>query len=160
MGFLLTTSKELKENEALLRVGRYCGKEFIIKGLEENKKPVTKSIFRMREKGGRIDEPPFGWLKVELIEDNRDLEDNQTIKSNSKLKNLSPEELINSYINNMPLLINDMRDGKIENFEDIKYELAKEIKKELQKNPRTWEKAKKKALKRKEYIESLLKEKK
>ncbi len=75
------------------------------------------------------------------------------------MKNLSPEELINSYINNMPLLINDMRDGKIENFEDIKYELAKEIKKELQKNPKTWEKAKMKALKRKEYIQSILKEK-
>ncbi len=49
-----------------------------------------------------------------------------------------------------------MKDGKIENFEEIKQELAQEIKKELKKTPKTWEKARKKALNRRNYIEGIL----
>jgi hypothetical protein len=49
-----------------------------------------------------------------------------------------------------------MRAGKIEDFEAIKVELAQEVKKILQQNPKTWDKAKKKALDRKVYIEGLL----
>jgi hypothetical protein len=62
-------SKNLKSNEGLLRVGRYCGKEFIVKNLV--KKPKTKSIFRMSEKGTRVDEMPFGWIKWEVIKSNK-----------------------------------------------------------------------------------------
>ena len=49
------------------------------------------------------------------------------------------------------------KDDKIEDLENIKVELAEEIKKVLQQTPKTWDKAKQKALSRKEYIEGLLK---
>jgi len=51
--------------------------------------------------------------------------------------------------NNIALLINDMPNGKIEDFDTIKKELAKEIKKILQEDSKTWDKAKRKALDRK-----------
>ncbi len=73
-----------------------------------------------------------------------------------RLASMSPvERLIDSY-NNIAGLINDMRNGKIENFNEIKIELATEVKKILQQTPKTWDKAKKKALDRKNYIERLL----
>ncbi len=56
-------------------------------------------------------------------------------------------------------IIRAMQNKKLENFENIKAELAQEIKKELQKTPKDWDRAKQKSLKRKEYIESLLNEK-
>jgi hypothetical protein len=65
------------------------------------------------------------------------------------------DKLIYSY-EDISLLINDMKAGYIENFENIKLELAQKIKAELQKDFKTWDKAKKKALTRKEYIETLL----
>jgi len=75
----------------------------------------------------------------------------------AKLASMTPvERLIDGYTD-IAVLINDMKSGKIENFEEIKIELATLIKKELQKNPKTWDKAKKKALDRKNYIEGLLK---
>ena len=75
----------------------------------------------------------------------------------AKLAQMTPiQRLINSY-DNIAELINDMKAGNIENFENIKLELAQEVKKILQQNPKTWNKAKKKALDRKVYIEGLLK---
>ena len=74
----------------------------------------------------------------------------------AKLASMTPmQRLVDSY-NDIALLINDMKLGKIE-FETTKIELATEIKKELQKTPKTWDRAKKKALDRKLYIEGLLK---
>ncbi len=75
----------------------------------------------------------------------------------ARLASMTPvQRLVDSY-SDVAVLINDMRNGKIEDFETIKEELAKEVKKILQKNPKTWDKAKKKALDRKNYIEGLLK---
>ena len=77
-------------------------------------------------------------------------------KEKEKLASMSPiDKLIYSY-EDIPSLINDMKADSIEDFENIKSELAQKIKLELQKDPKLWEKAKQKALKRKEYIESLL----
>jgi len=77
-------------------------------------------------------------------------------KKEAKLASMTPaQRLVESY-SDIALLINDMRAGKIEDFENIKVELAKEVKKVLQKKPKTWDKAKKKALDRKIYIEGLL----
>jgi hypothetical protein len=74
----------------------------------------------------------------------------------AKLASMTPvERLIDSY-GDVAVLINDMKNGKIENFEEIKQELAQEVKKILQQNPKTWDNAKKKALDRKVYIEGLL----
>ena len=67
------------------------------------------------------------------------------------LASMTPvQRLVNSY-DDIAILINDMKLGKIDNFQTIKTELASEIKKILQQNPKTWDKAKKKALDRK-YI--------
>ncbi len=78
-------------------------------------------------------------------------------KERARLEAMTPiQRLVESY-SDMALLINDMKAGKIEDFETIKKELAHELKKRLQQNPKTWDKAKKKALDRKVYIERLLK---
>ena len=75
----------------------------------------------------------------------------------AKLASMTPvQRLVDSY-SDMAVLINDMRAGKIEDFESIKVELAGEVKKILQQKPKTWDKAKKKALDRRVYIEGLLK---
>jgi len=75
----------------------------------------------------------------------------------AKLASMTPvQRLVDSY-SDVAVLINDMKAGKIENLEEIQKELAEEIKKILQKSPKTWDKAKKKALDRKNYIEGLLK---
>jgi len=73
-----------------------------------------------------------------------------------KLAAMTPvDKLIYSY-EDISVLINEMKAGVIEDFESMKVELAHKIKTELQKDPSKWEKAKKKALTRREYIESLL----
>ena len=78
------------------------------------------------------------------------------VKEKERLASMSPiERLIDSY-DDIAKLINDMRNGKIENFNEIKIELATEVKKILQQTPKTWNRAKKKALNRKIYIDGLL----
>jgi len=80
----------------------------------------------------------------------------QEEEERAKLASMTPvERLVNSY-GDVAVLINDMKNGTIENFEEIKIELAQEVKKILQQNPKTWDKAKKKALDRKVYVEGLL----
>lgn len=56
----------IKKNETqfLLRVGRYCGKNFIVRELSEM--PKTKSLFRKKEKDVKT-ELPFGWLLCEIL---------------------------------------------------------------------------------------------
>ncbi|CAA6826723.1 MAG: Putative CRISPR-associated RAMP protein, Csm5 family [uncultured Sulfurovum sp.] len=79
------------------------------------------------------------------------------LQEKERLASMTPvQRLIDAY-NDLSVLINEMKDEKLENFEEIKLELAGEVKKELQKTPKTWDKAKKKALDRKNYIEGLLK---
>ena len=78
-------------------------------------------------------------------------------KQKAKLASMTPAQRLIEEYSDIAVLINDMKSGKIENFEEIKIELAQEIKKILQQNPKTWDKAKKKALDRRNYIEGLLK---
>lgn len=74
-----------------------------------------------------------------------------------RLASLSPvDQLIDEHKVDLAILINKMKAGEIDDLDAIKIELAEKIKAELQKEPAKWEKAKKKALNRKEYIESLL----
>ncbi|NWF66449.1 MAG: hypothetical protein HXX81_03160, partial [Campylobacterales bacterium] len=63
----LNYSKEIKkDNQFLLRVGRYCGQKFMV--FEPNKfNPKTKTVFRKSEKDNKS-ESPFGWLLCEIIE--------------------------------------------------------------------------------------------
>ena len=72
-----------------------------------------------------------------------------------KLEKLSPvDRVFEEYNNDIPTIINNIKSGKIES--SIHKELAQKIKTELMKTPKTWQNAKQKALKRKEYIESIL----
>ena len=66
------------------------------------------------------------------------------------------DKLIDSYDNDIVKVIIAMKDGSVEDFEAIKVTLAEKLKVMMQKDPKQWDKAKQKALKRKEYIESLL----
>ncbi len=97
-------------------------------------------------------------IEEKELKEKEEVEREATLKAEEevKLAAMTPiDKLIYSY-DDVSLLINDMKAGNIEDFENIKLELAQKIKAELQKDPKAWEKAKQKALKRKEYIESLL----
>jgi small GTP-binding protein len=65
-------------------------------------------------------------------------------------------QIINNYNKNVVKIIQEMQNGSIENFEEIKIELAKELKKIMQQSAKTWGNAKGKALPRKEYIQAIL----
>ena len=156
VGLYLNYSKELRDNNGLLRVGRYCGKEFIVKDLKEEEKPKTKSLFKMSEKNRRVDEVPFGWIKWELEEDKKEKQSDNIVEE-KKNDFLTVEDIVAYYNDDMVKLINDMKNGTIENFDEVKVELALEVKKVLQQTPKTWDRAKKKALDRKLYIEGILK---
>jgi len=94
--------------------------------------------------------------KQQAKEEEQKAEQEAKAKREAKLASMSPiQRMIESY-SDIAILINDIKLGKIENFENIQQELVLEIKKELQKTPKSWDKAKKKALDRKIYIESLL----
>ncbi|WP_295421679.1 type III-B CRISPR module RAMP protein Cmr6 [Sulfurovum sp.] len=83
-------------------------------------------------------------------------EEEKAQKEEERLGKLSPlDRVFDKYNNIIPDIINAMKANEIE--QELFVELAKKIKSELVKKPKEWEKAKQKALKRKEYIESILK---
>lgn len=84
------------------------------------------------------------------------LEAEQTRKiREEELKNLPPEmQIFEEGKGDLVALINRMKNGEID--VSILVSLARLIKEELQKTPSAWEKADKKALTRKEYIQSLV----
>jgi CRISPR-associated protein Cmr6 len=76
-------------------------------------------------------------------------------KEEERLSKLSPlDRVFDKYENSIPNIINAMKANEID--ESMFRELAKKIKSKLEKTPKEWEKAKQKALKRKEYIVGLL----
>ena len=93
--------------------------------------------------------------KREEIEKER-LKKLEEAQKQEELKKLPPHKRIfESYKSNLVELINDIENIANKENADIK-ELAKLIKNELQKSPKNWEKAKQKALKRKEKIQKIL----
>jgi len=94
--------------------------------------------------------------KEEAIKKEAEKEATAKAKREKELASMTPIQRLMEGYNDIAVLINEMKLGKIEDFETIKKELAKEVKKILQQNPQTWEKAKKKALDRRVYIENLL----
>ena len=154
MGLFLNYSKWLTPNEGLLRVGRYCGKEFIVKDLAESEKPKTKSIFRMSEKGSRVDEVSFGWLKWEVMEDDANKKDKTVEK-----KDLTLEEEIEELISNNPnkndtddvVIFNAIKSGKLDRFKAQALEWLKSKMQELGK----WVEHSKKPKKDKKYKRTL-----
>ena len=152
IGLFSSYKRDLKSNEGLLRVGRYCGQEFIVKDLL--KKPKTKSIFRMSEKGNRVDEVSFGWLKWEVIEDDANKKDKTVEK-----KDLTLEEEIEELIANNPnrndtddiVIFNAIKSGKLDRFKAQALELLKNKMQELGK----WVEHSKKPKKDKKYKRTL-----
>jgi small GTP-binding protein len=66
-------------------------------------------------------------------------------------------ELITNYNKDTAKIIQAMQNGSIDNFEEIKVELAQEVKKIMQQSAKTWGNVKQqKALERKKYIEDIL----
>ncbi len=81
------------------------------------------------------------------------LEEEQREKN--RLSSLSPVDLIIEQ-NEIAIVIQKMQNGEIDDYETIKIELAQKVKAKLQETPKGWEKAKQKALKRKEFIQGIL----
>jgi CRISPR-associated protein Csm5 len=126
--------------------------------IQKQKDLIEKELQKLKE----IEEQTKEEAKQKALQKQKEAEEakrkdeEERAKREAALAAMSPvEKIIDSY-DNLALVINAMRDGSIENYEDIKIELAQKIKEELQKNPKEWERAKQKALKRKEFIESLL----
>lgn len=105
----------------------------------------------------RVKERAENQLRIEeKLRKDEELRAKKELEEKERLASMTPiQRLIDNY-DDIAKLINDMKAGEIEDFEAIKVELATEIKKVLQQTPKTWDKAKKKALERKNYIESLL----
>ena len=119
--------------------------------LKEKQKEIVEIIFRQKEKQK---EEALAKQKAKELEEKKEQE--AKAKREGQLASMTPvQRVIDSY-DDIAKLINDMKAGNIEDFETIKVELATEIKKILQQTPKTWDKAKKKALNRKGYIEGLL----
>jgi hypothetical protein len=89
-------------------------------------------------------------------EEERKLEEER--RAAERLAAMSPAERLVE-MHETSELIQMMQNGVIEDYEKIKLELAQKIKEVLQQDPKKWDKAKKKALKRKEFIQSILGEK-
>jgi len=82
----------------------------------------------------------------------------QELERKKRLESLSAEErLLEENKNDIPNLINKMKDGKI-NKDQYDYKTLAKLIKDAIKGTKQWKHPKKKAKKRKEYIESLLKE--
>lgn len=136
------------------RVGKYCGKEYMVDdikyGLNSFKKPVaTHTLYEVGKQ--------FGWIEIEDIVAKKSRIDKEIEKQKKILDAMTPfEKLMKDFDNNITKVIQAMQSGDIKDFDEIKIELATEVKKILQQTPKTWDKAKMKALDRKNYIEGLL----
>ncbi len=75
------------------------------------------------------------------------IENNKKQAQKDRIDALSPiEKIFDRYSHDTTKIIQGIQSNNINEFDTIKIELAKKIKQELQKNPRTWERAKQKAL--------------
>ena len=93
----------------------------------------------------------------ELIKQKRKQLDKEA--EEQRIQSLSPiDKIFEINDNDVVKIIQQMQNAEIQEYASIKIELAKKVKQELQKNPKTWDRAKQKALKRKEFIESILNE--
>jgi hypothetical protein len=117
--------------------------------LKEIKEHIKKEKQKQRE--ARLKK------EQEDIEEQKRLELEERTKNNRLASMSKVEKIIYEYNEDIALIINAMQNKNIENLNEIKLELAQALKIIMQKNPKLWDKAKQKALKRKEYILSILK---
>ena len=121
---------------------------------QERQKEIKESILKSKREREEI------LLKKQQLKEAEEKErEEEKGRRALALSQMDPlDKLIDSYDNDVAKVINAMKDGSIENFEEIKSDLATKLKEIMMKNSRTWEKAKKKALDRKEYIQNILDE--
>jgi hypothetical protein len=120
--------------------------------LEEKQKEILEKIAHQKE-----EQRALALAKAKREKEEAEAKAKKEAEEKAKLASMTPvQRLVESY-SDVAVLINDMRAGQIEDFDSIKVELAQEVKKILQQSPKTWDKAKKKALDRKVYVEGLLK---
>ena len=136
--------------ETILKSFNQYGKE-LIKTHTKRQKEIVEA---MEQK--KIEQKKLALAKAQREKQEAQAQAKKEVEEKAKLASMTPIQLLINNYTDIAILINDMKAEKIENFEAIKIELAQEIKKELQQNPKTWDRAKKKALDRKVYIESLL----
>ena len=136
------------------RVGKYCGKEYMVDDIKNGvnsfgKKVATHTLYEVSNR-------QFGWIEIEdIIAKEKRVEQEKNAEQDRLNKMTLLEKLIEEY-GDVTKLIQAMQKGEIKDFDKVKHELAQEIKKELKKTPKTWDKAKKKALDRRNYIEGIL----
>jgi len=93
-------------------------------------------------------------IEKNLKDKAKEIDEKQKVEA---LKNMSPvDKIFIENDDNTVKIIQLMQSSEIEEYDSIKFELADRVKTELQKDPKTWERAKQKALKRKEFIEIVL----
>jgi CRISPR/Cas system CSM-associated protein Csm5 (group 7 of RAMP superfamily) len=120
------------------------------RALEEKQRETIEKIAHQKEELRAL-----ALAKVKREKEEAKAKAKKEAEQKAKLASMTPvQRLVESY-SDVAVLINDMKLGKIEDFESIKVELAEEVKKILQQKPKTWDKAKKKALDRRVYIEGL-----
>lgn len=199
------------QNSFIARVGKFSGMDYVVDNIKDAKQPRTNKPLGTHSLYDFDNDKlkQFGWIKIELIEDDEyqkaledisnqeknyfiALEDKQKAIKNTIQKSKdeaikaqrdkeerdkkeaealenakrkreielasmsSIDKIIDSFDNDIVKVINAMKDASIENLEEIKIELANKLKTIMQKDPKQWDKAKQKALKRKEYIQSIL----
>ncbi len=120
--------------------------------VENRQKGIRETIAEQKEKLRKEKEE-----KIQKEEAERKALQEAELQRQEALLKMSPvEKIIDGYGGDIAKIINAMKANEIENLEEIKEELAKILKEKMQKDPKQWEKAKQKALKRREYIEEIL----
>ncbi len=128
--------------------------------LEKRQKRIDEAMNERREEIERAQKEALERQREREEEAARKVEEEARRKAEAeaeaaRLASLSPvDRLLEEHDTNE--LIRMMQNGEIEDYENIKIELAQKIKSVLQQDPKKWEKAKQKALKRKEFIQSIL----
>lgn len=120
--------------------------------IELKQQSIKEEIKKAKEEALRIAKE-----KEQKAKEEARLEAEQKAKREADLAAMSPiDKIIDSYGNEVSKVIQAMQANEIENLEDIKIELAKKLKEIMKQDPKQWDKAKQKALKRKAYIESIV----
>jgi len=150
-GWVLCEFIDEESFENTLKSFNQYSKELIISHTKRQKEIVE--VINQK----KIEQKALALAKAKREKEEAEEKAKKEAEEKTRLASMTPvQRLVDSY-NDVAVLINDMRNGKIEDFETIKVELAKEIKQILKQKPKTWDKAKKKALDRRIYIEGLLK---
>ena len=147
-GWILCEVVDENEYREALKARRKKNDEIVAKRREEAERKRVEAERKVAEEREKI--------RKKAEEEARKLAEER--EKAERLAAMSPTDRLVE-IHDTNELIRMMQNGEIENYEAIKVELAQKIKEILQQDPKKWEKAKQKALKRKEFIQAILEEK-